>query len=939
MIPMFAPNVGATVTSLGNGGLGTYNEQGYDSSTWAKVFDRNDATNAGSGYTTSYKTATGHLTNSITTNYPISSVAVTLFCRKLIGSSSVGDAQQKIYTHSTLYTGNTFAVDADVTNTKTWNTNPYTSAAWTWDEVDALEAGFAMKVDTAEELIGCAEMWVNVTHTPTITPVTSSISSVTETNATFSGTTTYGSTDMTCGFWYNTTGVNTNVTSTGTYDYGEAFTKTVTDLIPGYYYNVTAWSLKSGVGMFYSSTVLHFLAKPYPPSNCSSIISENNITVSWTNFTKAASTTRYTMVRYSNTAYPTTTSTGTLLINTSSVNTSSINWYNPGITYYFSYWTYISQASCNAWSTTYNTSVVTTPTKPDNLAATTFNDTRIGLSWDKGTGDTVIVRNTTGYPATPSNGTEIYNGSLEICTDTGLNPSTLYYYRAWNWNGTSFSPGYTNTSQYTRPNKPYNLGYAVVGGDLNITWARNSTSDRTVIRKSTSSQPLTPTSGTLLYNNTGLYNVDTSLTSSNYYTLFSYNSTTNLYSEYTPLSWYAVWLSCYNESSGDAITNFQVFFTNPSGSSTYEATGCSNPYSVNSSLIPQGDDITILVNASGYYSRTYTRDISVTSNYFFDAYLVPITATLYYLRVMETIETEYTKVDQGVEDVTVTVKRYINATVGYQPVTSLVTDANGYVNLQLVPYIQYKVFLNKTGYEDKISDYIPAPPNEWGQTVEKVFKIEKISTIPVVPTVYLFWDEIVFTGTMNTNNTLYVVYDDSLLGTVDSQVYVYEFYNGSLTLVNSTSWAGLDSYSFYVMGINTSRLHYVDLYLNHSMSFGEGFNLQPVRIIILPINLSINRTKFDLEARIEALFGPGPMGSGSWCPFIVCMIGLCTLSLFGPFHVGPGIIITGFVMALLSVIFGIWLTNPFPVAVTGIIGFIVAIGVLYMLAKQPSEQL
>jgi len=47
------------------------------------------------------------------------------------------------------------------------------------------------------------------------------------------------------------------------------------------------------------------------------------------------------------------------------------------------------------------------------------------------------------------------------------------------------------------------------------------------------------------------------------------------------------------------------------------------------------------------------------------------------------------------------------------------------VSLYLMPGIFYKVVITKDDYLTKDSDYEPAPPNEYGQTVEKVFRIEK----------------------------------------------------------------------------------------------------------------------------------------------------------------------------------------------------------------------
>jgi hypothetical protein len=43
-----------------------------------------------------------------------------------------------------------------------------------------------------------------------------------------------------------------------------------------------------------------------------------------------------------------------------------------------------------------------------------------------------------------------------------------------------------------------------------------------------------------------------------------------------------------------------------------------------------------------------------------------------------------------------------------------------------MPETNYKVFITKNGYEETISSYIPTPPNQYGQTLEKTFRITYI---------------------------------------------------------------------------------------------------------------------------------------------------------------------------------------------------------------------
>jgi len=60
-------------------------------------------------------------------------------------------------------------------------------------------------------------------------------------------------------------------------------------------------------------------------------------------------------------------------------------------------------------------------------------------------------------------------------------------------------------------------------------------------------------------------------------------------------------------------------------------------------------------------------------------------------------------------DAKMTFKRYINTTDSFEEVSSLYTDANGQVNLYLIPHQIYKVFIEKEFYQTEISDFTPDP--------------------------------------------------------------------------------------------------------------------------------------------------------------------------------------------------------------------------------------
>jgi len=219
--------------------------------------------------------------------------------------------------------------------------------------------------------------WTNNTyHFTTGGVITNNATNVEETTATLSGSI-IGSNGMTCGFWYNTSTTSSsdfgnNVTVSGTFDDGETFTKAVTGLTSGDYYYVRAWNYKSGIDFFNSTNETYFLTKPYAPFNVSASISENNISITWDNATINV-TNRTNHVRYKTTGYPTSVTDGTLLYNDSTINVTMVYWYTPGVTYYFSIWTYINESgspSLFQFSSSSNNSNILGSTKPTNLAVT-----------------------------------------------------------------------------------------------------------------------------------------------------------------------------------------------------------------------------------------------------------------------------------------------------------------------------------------------------------------------------------------------------------------------------------------------------------------------------------------------------------------------------------------------------------------------------------------
>ena len=84
-----------------------------------------------------------------------------------------------IKTGGTAYEGTAFDFalpDIYVIKSETWNTNPNTSAAWTWDEIDALQIGIVLRRShsASGSSCSCTQLWIEVDYTPPVTEQTSS---------------------------------------------------------------------------------------------------------------------------------------------------------------------------------------------------------------------------------------------------------------------------------------------------------------------------------------------------------------------------------------------------------------------------------------------------------------------------------------------------------------------------------------------------------------------------------------------------------------------------------------------------------------------------------------------------------------------------------------------------------------------------------------------
>lgn len=583
--------------------------------------------------------------------------------------------------------------------------------------------------------------------------------------------------------------------------------------------------------------------------------------------------------------------------------------------YYIKAWAY----NASIFRTGNESMFYTYPPFPVTGAVGSYNDAtgNLEITWTRGihSNNTLIRYSTTSYPAGVTEGTELYNDTGESTTDY-LNETK--YYTMW-----------ANRDAYY--STPVYLDYGTLIVNCYDEETNESLEFDILISNSDGTQSYQSTNNT----NSLVVNVEDNLPVGDRISIYVSPSTNlSTYEEFFPKT------GQYADDENSTIT-YVVTERIPDNKASVNVT-CTNLSTGGNSYPPftlDADLITILADDADifhriwvnythieYESRMYYLDIDASSFYLLDTYLPDRDlAEQYTLEVGGPIGSGY--VNPPINDAYIIVKREVNST--YEIVSTLYTSGAGTADVYLIPGELYIFIISADGYRTRNDTKTP------GVISLLTFQLAVGSDDEPEPT-YIFWDNIDFTAMMETDGTFTVTYSNSLSNTIDTQIYVYDYSNGSRTLLHSDSRVGDDGFSFSFGGANTSRLHYVYLYYNTTVTFDI---LPPVVISINPITINISRDRFDLEARFESMFGPGPLGSGTWCPSISAVIALILLVSFGPFNTGAGIIASGLGLGFTNVIFSIWLTNRFPSLLLAAAGFIVAIGIIYVMAKDPGGHL
>jgi hypothetical protein len=174
-----------------------------------------------------------------------------------------------------------------------------------------------------------------------------------------------------------------------------------------------------------------------------------------------------------------------------------------------------------------------------------------------------------------------------------------------------------------------------------------------------------------------------------------------------------------------------------------------------------------------------------------------------------------------------------------------------------------------------------------------------------------------------------VNYTDSNSSTIDTQIYVYEIYNNTRTLIYTSSENYNYDFQFYV-GVNTSRTYLVTLFFNNSITYDIS---SPISITVYPL---ITHGTTDLEQRFESIFGHLGLG---WCSVISVSLAIVLLVSFGPFNTGFGVIASGFGLLGTQALFLRFASNTFNPVLGLLGGFVIAIGIIYMWTKGNGDNL
>jgi len=373
-------------------------------------------------------------------------------------------------------------------------------------------------------------------------------------------------------------------------------------------------------------------------------------------------------------------------------------------------------------------------------------------------------------------------------------------------------------------------------------------------------------------------------------------------------------INCYDENTSNAITCWDIFISNKAGTQTYESLCNNNTLNISVSDIPYGDDTFIKISATNYSFRIYYIDIDLDEQFTLNAYLADVNDTeSYLLRVTN----EY---QNPVVDAKVQVQRYINDTLGYEDVSIMLTDGNGYCpSVWLIPDEDYAARIVASGYVTERFIFNPIPIV---YVEDRYFTFQLSFTEEDYDNETIYDEIITFNGYIS-GTTLYINYTDTSSLTINTAINVYEYNTSNTSVVkfcSQDSRTGIHSFQISKT-INSSNCYEVTLDLNHT-TFGYIHG----SFIVCGRTTLTSKTTFDNLFDIN--FGYNPFG---WSNTFGLFLLIATLFSFGQRNSGISLLLCGFILLGVNSVIGLALiTVSIPV-------IFICLGILVQWTNQRRE--
>jgi len=481
----------------------------------------------------------------------------------------------------------------------------------------------------------------------------------------------------------------------------------------------------------------------------------------------------------------------------------------------------------------------------------------------------------------------VYNGTYSQVNSNFSENLTTYYWKVYAESvaDSKYSDVYYFTTRPSLvPDPPTNVSTKIYFDPdaLNITWTKGNRSDYTLIVRKNGSYPENISDGTVIYNDTGTWYNDTGFVSGMRYKLYAYNATGKYYSTGVKARYGALDIYCYNESNTSQGLTFNVFISDKEGTKTYVETNCTNPHTIDINLCPTGYNISIKINSTGYKDRIYYMDLFPGNYYTLNAYLPPENKTkLYFFTVID-------ETDRSVAHAKLTVMQYINETVGYENITSVLTDGYGQTSVMLMPNFMYKIILEKPKFKRQVDDFFASPDD-----FTHIFRMYYLT--PSYRNLTLWQLDITFEGYINVSDSkLYVNYSDYTKNTSLVKFVVIE-YNTSTNEASSIYYLNTsDNELSFNISVNTSNKYRVEMDCTHNF---HGAIYHFLEFYVQP--KITTKTRFNML--FEANYGTNPFG---WSNFIGFMVVIACMFSFGERGCGIGLIGTGMCLLFINNIIG-----------------------------------